>query len=312
MDKQLYLIKEGKLYGFINNHGEIEIEPIYKNVHEFNDGVAMVTTVDDKSYIIDTDNNIVLKLNSNKYVKFENGLVQIRKDNKVGFIDKSGKWVIEPKFDMVLRGFNEAGFAIVEINRKYGTIDKQGNFIIEPNYLGIGRYSEGTMSATNDEGKEGLIDKNGNIVIDFKFDSIDAFFQDVASFKKFHKCGFINVAGDVVIEPRYHAVWEFRNGLCAFTLDSDSPFGFINKNGEVVIKNKYQNVGSFHEGLARFTNDDLEGYLNTNGEEVIRNVFATADDFKNGLALVTTLDNEWGYINTDCEWVYKPKNFNLW
>ncbi|MBU3185942.1 WG repeat-containing protein [Clostridium estertheticum] len=312
MDKCLYLIKIGNLYGFIDKKGEIKIKPIYKDAYDFNDGVAMVTTVEGKSYVIDRNNDIVLKLDSNKYIEFENGLAQVKKNNEYGFIDKGGNWVIKPQFNMVLRGFNKEGFAIVNENDRYGTINKQGEFIVEPKFTGIGKYSEGVMSATNSAKKAGLIDNHGNIIIDFKFDVISSFSEGLAYFEEYGKYGFINTKEEIVIKPKYHAVWGFYNGLSGYTLGADSPYGFINKRGEVAIENKYQNVGNFNEGLAVFTNNDLDGYINIQGKEVIKNVFATADDFENGLALVTTLDNEWGYINTECEWVYRPKNFNLW
>jgi len=149
MQKYLYEIKIDNLYGFMDMSGEIKIKPIYTDVTEFSDGVAKVTTIEGKSHVIDTNNNIILKLDSNMYIKFENGLAQVRKNNKVGFIDKTGSFVIKPSFDQVLRGFNKEGFAIVKKDDKYGTIDKNGEFIIEPKYLGIGLYSEGSMSARN-------------------------------------------------------------------------------------------------------------------------------------------------------------------
>ncbi|MBX9222493.1 WG repeat-containing protein, partial [Campylobacter coli] len=56
-------------------------------------------------------------------------------------IDKSGKFVIEPKFDYVW-SFGE-GLAAVELNGKYGFIDKNGEFVIESKFDGVGYFSEG-------------------------------------------------------------------------------------------------------------------------------------------------------------------------
>ncbi|ECH5021687.1 WG repeat-containing protein, partial [Campylobacter coli] len=53
-----------------------------------------------------------------------------------GFIDKSGKIVIEPKFDGV-GNFSE-GLAGVELNGKWGFIDKSGKIVIEPKFDDIG------------------------------------------------------------------------------------------------------------------------------------------------------------------------------
>ncbi len=51
-------------------------------------------------------------------------------NGKIGLIDKSGKFVIKPKFDYVW-SFGE-GLVAVKLNGKYGFIDKSGEFVIEP------------------------------------------------------------------------------------------------------------------------------------------------------------------------------------
>ena len=142
--------------------------------------------------------------------------------------------------------------------------------------------------------------------------SLEERYEGLACFSKNDKYGFINRSGDIVIKPTYHSLWGFHNGLSAFWLGADEPMGFINKNGDVVIENKYQSVGDFCDELAVFTNDDLSGYINRQGEEIIKNVFGTTYDFKNGLGRVTTVEGEWGYINNQGKWIYKPQNFNLW
>ena len=58
-----------------------------------------------------------------------------------GFIDKSGKVVIEPQFDNV-SAFSE-GLAQVEKDDKWGFIDKNGKVVIEPQYDYVRDFSEG-------------------------------------------------------------------------------------------------------------------------------------------------------------------------
>lgn len=312
MNDYLYLIKVDNLYGFINSSGEVVINPIYKNANNFSDGLAKVTSINGESFVINTMGEIIFKLQSNIYLNYENGFSSFRSGNKFGFINNKGEVVIEPKFDLVVSGFNKEGFAIIKENKRYGTINISGEYIIKPKYLSISKYKEHVLSVTNVNYKSGVIDKYDKIVIEFKFESIAEFSEGLACFSEKDKCGFINKNGEVVIEPKYHSLWGFHNGLSAFTLAPDEPFGFIDKNGNIKIENKYQTVGDFCDELAVFTNDDLSGYINKEGEEIIKNVFATAHDFKNGLAFVTTVEGEWGYINNKGEWVYKPKNFNLW
>ena len=60
---------------------------------------------------------------------------------KCGFIDKSGKVVIEPQFDDV--GAFIEGLAWVKKDGKWGFIDKSGKVVIEPQFDGAGDFSEG-------------------------------------------------------------------------------------------------------------------------------------------------------------------------
>jgi len=85
---------------------------------------------------------------SNRYraYEFENGLAEVEAMNgKRGLIDKTGKYVIEPKFDNYTR-FSE-GLAIVGVREngefKYGYIDQTGKIVIEPQFYWAGFFEQG-------------------------------------------------------------------------------------------------------------------------------------------------------------------------
>ncbi|MGI7711509.1 WG repeat-containing protein, partial [Campylobacter coli] len=65
------------------------------------------------------------------------GLASVGLNGKIGLIDKSGKFVIKPKFDSIW-SFRE-GLVKVGLNGKYGLIDKSGKIVIEPKFDDI-RY----------------------------------------------------------------------------------------------------------------------------------------------------------------------------
>ena len=66
-------------------------------------------------------------------------------EKKVGFIDKSGNFVIEPNYDRA--GYFHEGLAWICIDDKYGYIDKSGRYILKPGFLpeciGCGSFYEG-------------------------------------------------------------------------------------------------------------------------------------------------------------------------
>ncbi len=92
---------------------------------------------------------------------------------KWGYVDKTGKIIIEPKFDDADE-FSE-GLANVTIGKKYGYIDKSGKIVITPqfefssNSYRCAYFSEG-LACLERDGKIGFIDKTGKVVIEPQFD----------------------------------------------------------------------------------------------------------------------------------------------
>src|SRR3990170_1437960 len=71
----------------------------------------------------------------------EKTLFPIEQNGKWGFIDKTGKYVINPQFDYVF-SFSE-GLARVRLGGKWGFIDKTGKYVINPQFDGADSFSEG-------------------------------------------------------------------------------------------------------------------------------------------------------------------------
>ncbi|MBF0443768.1 MAG: WG repeat-containing protein, partial [Oligoflexales bacterium] len=69
------------------------------------------------------------------YPKGETGLASARTGKKWGFVDKTGKVVIEPNFDEVWFFERESGLARVRVERKFGYIDKTGRFVVNPIFI---------------------------------------------------------------------------------------------------------------------------------------------------------------------------------
>jgi hypothetical protein len=79
----------------------------------------------------------------------------------VGYIDKTGKVVINPQFDNF--GQFSEGLANVRIGHKEGYIDKTGKFVINPQFDDVGPFSDG-LAPIRIGYKLGYIDKTGKIV----------------------------------------------------------------------------------------------------------------------------------------------------
>jgi len=117
----------GEKYGYINQSGQVVIEPRCDEAHEFSDGLAPVRVGFRWNYI-DKTGAVKITVNGAELVfPFREGLAPVVVGGKWGFIDTKGNMVIEPKFDDATSFSN--GVASVRMGALRGDVDKTGNFV---------------------------------------------------------------------------------------------------------------------------------------------------------------------------------------
>ena len=122
---------------------------------------------------------------------------------KWGYIDKTGKFVIEPRFDGA-EDFSE-GLAPVKLGDKWGYIDKTGKLVIKRQFDYTGAFSEGlALVEVVDKtvGPEfGYIGKTGKYAINQQFGDAFGFSGGLAWVRIDDKRGYIDNTGKYVWEP---------------------------------------------------------------------------------------------------------------
>lgn len=114
-------------YGLIRPDGTWALEPVYTIRHQLSDGLAAVW-----------------------------------QDNKVGFVDRTGRMVIPPKFGPLGTGdFREGMPAPAELGGRVGLIDRSGNWVLEPTYGSIFPYS--AEGGSNPDLFRGFVARRGAI-----------------------------------------------------------------------------------------------------------------------------------------------------
>ena len=133
----------GNLYGYIDHKGDTVIRPIFRDAGQFSEGLASVTTAEGQKGYIDKEGLFVIKLASGRGGQFKEGLatlaVEIGGRTKMGYIDRTGKIIMEPKFDVAFDFID--GIAEVYFSEKvtsasgpvtrtgHGYVDKTGRFV---------------------------------------------------------------------------------------------------------------------------------------------------------------------------------------
>lgn len=299
-------------YGYINEKGEIVINPQFDNAGMFINGLAPVK-INDKYGFIDKYGKYVINPQFDFTINFSEGLCPVMIDDIWGFIDRSGKYIINPQFDFVSLFKN--GFSVVSTQEQYGVIDKNGNYIINPQFEYVGPYSDGLFEVVQNN-LIGFVDKEGNYVINPQFE-----FKEIMMGKGFDQIYYLLlysrlrwtliiynpfllekesesdylywlILPDLINSPFYHLQFHEER----YPIFQNGTWGFIDKSGNIVINPQFDEVNFFSEGLAPVKLSDSWGFIDKRGDYVINPQFDYVSPFINGLALFVQ-NNQYGYID---------------
>lgn len=243
----------------------------------------------------------------------------VMQNSKLGFIDKNGKIVISPQFDGALTADNRTfreGLAAVKVGDKWGYIDNAGKFVIQPRFMQghpPSLFHEGFAQVDISEGGFGFIDRSGEFVKALSFiKEYTRFSEGLVKVSKDDKFGYVDKTGKFVIEARFTAAEDFKEGLAAVKTAVKvedtfvSKFGYIDKTGKMVIEPQFRQAESFSEGLAAIDFGDKYGYINKSGRVIIPPQFDRAYPFSEGLAKIA-IGEKAGYIDATGKMVINPQ-----
>jgi WG containing repeat len=215
---------------------------------------------------------------------------------RVGYVDRLGKYVIEPVFEDC--DYTNEGRPFVDGMARvgcgpFGYVNHSGKLVMPYNFEDAADFSEG-LAPVSVGGKYGYVDNSGTFLIKPRFDYALPYSEGLAAVRIGNLFGYINRDNDFVIPPRYERAGAFCNDLAPVRIDKK--FGYINKSGGVVVAPSYEFGGDFSDGLAAIELNGKYGYLGITGKVSISPRFQFAGKFANGLAPVK-IDGHFGFIN---------------
>lgn len=257
---------------------------------------------------------------------FSEGFSAVELNNKWGFINKKGRWLIKPKFEAA-SDFKE-GLAAIKINDKWGFIDSTGKIVIEPKFNKIDAYDyyedagfrEG-LAAVSLNNKWGFINKNGELIIEPQFNMVSDFSSGLAKVEYNNHEKYIDKSGKVVIKNIPGVGYDFENGFALVVRskkDNRRECAIMDKNGNIisdwmdygwpayVLTNSIVSGSNINSILKNGKYGFIE-YKDNEYKQIVPYKYEAANStFSEGLAAVM-INGKWGYINKSDKMVIAPK-----
>ena len=319
-DDSLHVIVKNGKAGLCKIDGTIVVEPQYLSIEPFQKGInASVVRLDSKYGLVDKNGNyIVQPVYDHMGTYFFDGLLLVRNDGKVGFMNDRGEIVIPLQFESA--SFFSHGLAYAKLDGKYGYINTKGEFVVEPEFEDAGAFTSDGYAKVKLDGKWGYIDRNGEFIAEPAYDYARDFSGGYAVVKIGELWGIIDSDGEYIVDPAhgYDSIGYFQNGAAA--VEKDGFCGFVNGKGVEFVAPRYKKVSHFAKnGLAPVVLENGKyGYINLDGEIVIEPIFDAHVDSKGVYSLpsgcvfyddgyaVARQNGKFGVINADGEFVVDP------
>jgi len=266
-------------------------------------------------------------------------LYPIKENGKWGFMDVSGKVLVQPTFDYVW-DFS-GGLGRFKINGKYGFVNATGEVVVQPalTYADdfTGEYtrvntkdtliSEVTFDGYYLFGNWSYMNKNG-IVFNESFYVAEPVRNGYGSVKDvndynapFNYVSFEN--GTITRQDRIaKAIFTFNGHTVAPASDSNTgKIGLIDENEQWVVFPSFDQIQPMSEGLAAAKKDNLYGYIDVKGTWIYQRIVPTEEyaylgsdfeSFSNGLAAVKLGNEQYGYITKEGKIAFNEKFKNAY
>jgi WG containing repeat len=220
---------------------------------------------------------------------FSEGLASahVSGDNRgIGFIDKSGELVIEPHDFWDVGEFTEGIVRVqLEYSDKFGYMDCTGKIIVEPQFCFGWNFSGGLATVGvsvkvksagfrkyESQVKRTYVNTQGKLITPPQFDRCEDFAEERGIVKIDHDYGCLDTSGRCIVEPQFLFMGQYSHGLSHTALDSQQ-WGFIDLDGNMAIPFKFEDATPFREGLAAVRLNNKWGFINRLGEFVIEPIY---------------------------------------
>lgn len=329
----LAVLFENGSWGYIDITGQTVIEPRFSLASSFDSETKLaLVKYNGKFGYINTQGVFQIEAIYDDADCFSNGIAPIAIGTLWGYIDSSGKTIVEPQFEAAY-SFNPFGLARFKLGGLNGYVDREGVIVIPAQYkTSYGFQDSGITQFVNEEGLIGVIDSKNTVLISPKFKYLSLFEDGLAYaliyveenldpiYDNHDFYGIVNTKGEFVVKPQFNYLNRFIDGLARVRTTvtaAGGKYGFINTSGKLVIDLGVSWVypGEMIEGLFSYKDQNNQwAFYDRNNKKVISTKIDIIEpdspywvksigDFSNGMVWFQ-IDNKIGYMNRNGDRVY--------
>ncbi|MCO6357849.1 WG repeat-containing protein [Roseivirga pacifica] len=131
-------------WGVINFREEIVVQPVFKHIAPFYNGMATVTTPNNEQGLIDSNGAFILEPKYTQLIRTTEGII-LQIGNAFGLADSNGKLIRMPQYDSISK--LDSGYFQVEKNGMFGVISLKGEDVVPTAYESIQQFKDAFLGS---------------------------------------------------------------------------------------------------------------------------------------------------------------------
>lgn len=291
--RPLFPVPVNGAWGFMDDRGKIAIAPRFEAVQPFSEGLAGAKHEGRWGFINRTGAEVI-PFQYKTAQSFHGGVAIVDTgvaEHPIGVIDPGGAWVTSPMFRSLTAADGPNGLLFGQKDPASGLTfyDRSGSAVLGPYSLAF-PFAQGRARVKSENG-EWIIDSSGSFIAKQPVALEGIRFSDgLIAIRRDRKLGYMDLDGNIAIEPRFDQGGEFSEGLAAVQLEGH--WVFIDKSGATKAQLPPDVIFAepLSDGLSLATSaaqpDRKFGYVDKDGKWAVKPAWDDANPFHDGLAYV--------------------------
>ena len=252
-------------YGFIDKKGNVVIQPQYDYAFPYYEGYAVVKKYD-RYGMIDTENREVLPIKFEILTSMSDGLFFAGDDQGLALSNNKFKRLTQPIYTELIGKSDDR--ILVRRDGKYGYLNHKGKEIIPCQYDHASLFKDSRANVSI-KGKWGIINTSGKTILPIEYDNSGyrgeayIYHDSLALIEKNRHYGYVDMDGNIVIQPIYQNAYQFTDGLAPVSVGL---WGYINTKGEFFVPPVFDIASPFSWGRAEVIYRGQTHKMNTQGK----------------------------------------------
>ena len=283
--------------GLLNNFAREIIDPKYEDLKVL-DSTLVAVMHESQWLVINLEGKTILEKGYDRVSIWNESYLAYQKKGKWGIASRSGDKICEPAYDYmemhpknyfityagedkglvsldgneILKPSNEEIKVINEDlflfkrNRKWGMVDASGKEILSPQYDSYYPINDNFIKLVNKGLKYLYSDITQKIISKDEYNNFYSFTEDKVLCKKQRRLGLIAGDGELLLEPKYHQIHAYSEGI--YRVNFDNKWGLVTKEG-ILIEHEYEFIAPTKSNVAVVRKNGKLGLVNLSGELVL-------------------------------------------